>query len=672
MYVNLTLKNAKKSVKDYLIYFITIMLCSSLFYAFTSLSSSEYEFITESTLNFEYLQMMLKHSTYLITLALTILVFYVNSYMVKRRYKEFGTYILLGMEQKTVALMFFMEALVIGVLAIVCGVLLGTIFSQLLTISILVSAEQEVLFNFRFYTDAAIQTVIFFLIMFGIIGLFNIIALNKVKLIDFMNQDKKTDCRFKKKGIFYVVLFSIAIICYLTSLKSFMTFIDFFDNNVAYNLMKALLVGGVSFIVGTYFMFYSISYIIVVVKERFIGFKYKGTNLVLLGGLSAKIKSSPGIMATISLTLLFGMISFIGSLMMAQWSSGYLDYRLPFDIAISNEIIVDNDKYSKFNMDYDAYKKELSKDVYKGKDFIEFSSYFVEDNSEHEKQIAIKLTDFNKIRKMLGYEEVSLKDNEYILQVEKTMRDEILDEYIKETANIKIDNQKLILRDDGIFKDSIGECFYDFSKFPLIYVVNDKYLDNKDVVFYNFVADLDDKIPFEDGVELAGKLDKIFEESNGEIIEKVEGRVYPYARIKIVEKNTILNATLGMRILGMYVGIVLFMISLTILGLKQLVDSIENKDRFIVLQKLGVEEKDINKIILKQISIYFGVALLIAVTGFILFLAGYLNIYKEQVEVYIGNEAFILNIIVSFIIMFMLYSGYFMITYQSFKRNIWK
>ncbi|MGL5069592.1 MAG: ABC transporter permease [Sarcina sp.] len=672
MYVNLTLKNAKKSVKDYLIYFITIMLCSSLFYAFTSLSSSEYEFITESTLNFEYLQMMLKYSTYLITLALTILVFYVNSYMVKRRYKEFGTYILLGMEQKTVALMFFMEALVIGVLAIVCGVLLGTIFSQLLTISILVSAEQEVLFNFRFYTDAAIQTVIFFLIMFGIIGLLNIIALNKVKLIDFMNQDKKTDCRFKKKGIFYVVLFSIAIICYLTSLKSFMTFIDFFDNNVAYNLMKALLVGGVSFIVGTYFMFYSISYIIVVVKERFIGFKYKGTNLVLLGGLSAKIKSSPGIMATISLTLLFGMISFIGSLMMAQWSSGYLDYRLPFDIAISNEIIVDNDKYSKFNMDYDAYKKELSKDVYKGKDFIEFSSYFVEDNSEHEKQIAIKLTDFNKIRKMLGYEEVRLKDNEYILQVEKTMRDEILDEYIKETANIKIDNQKLILRDDGIFKDSIGECFYDFSKFPLIYVVNDKYLDNKDVVFYNFVADLDDKIPFEDGVKLGEKLDKIFEESNGEIIEKVEGRVYPYARIKIVEKNTILNVTLGMRILGMYVGIVLFMISLTILGLKQLVDSIENKDRFIVLQKLGVEEKDINKIILKQISIYFGVALLIAVTGFILFLAGYLNMYKEQVEVYIGNEAFILNIIVSFIIMFMLYSGYFMITYQSFKRNIWK
>ncbi|WP_297519943.1 ABC transporter permease [uncultured Clostridium sp.] len=672
MYVSLTLKNAKKSVKDYLIYFITIMLCSSLFYAFTSLSSSEYEFITESTLNFENLQMMLKYSTYFITLVLTILVFYVNSYMVKRRYKEFGTYILLGMEQKTVALMFFMEAIVIGIFAIVCGIMLGTIFSQLLTISILVSAEQEILFNFKFYGDTAIQTIIFFLLMFGVIGLFNIIALNKVKLIDFMNQDKKTDCRFKRKGIFYIVLFIIAVICYCASLKSFMTFIDFFGSNAGHNLMKALLVGGVSFIVGTYFMFYSISYIIVVVKERFVGFKYKGTNLVLLGGLSAKIKSSPGIMATISLTLLFGMISFIGSLMMAQWASGYLDYRLPFDIAISNEILVDNDEYSKFNMDYDAYKKELSKDIYKGKDFIEFSTYFIEDNSEYEKQIAIKLSDFNKMRKVLGYDEVSLKNNEYILQIEKTMPDEILDEYIKETDNIKLDNQKLTLKDEGIINESIGEGFYDFNRVPLIYVVNDKYLENKEVIFYNFVANLDDKIPFEDGVELSRKLDEIFEESNNEIIKNVDGRVYPYARIKTVEKNTILNATLGMRILGMYVGIVLFMISLTILGLKQLVDSIENKDRFIVLEKLGVEEKDINKIILKQISIYFGVALLIAVTGFILFLAGYLNIYKEQVEAYIGNEAFIMNIIVSFIIMIILYSGYFLMTYQSFKRNIWK
>ena len=100
MYVKLAINNAKKSIKDYLIYFITITMCVSLFYAFTSLSSSSYELITEDSYNFEQLKKMLKYSTYVITALLAILVAYVSKYMIRRRQKEFATYILLGAEQK--------------------------------------------------------------------------------------------------------------------------------------------------------------------------------------------------------------------------------------------------------------------------------------------------------------------------------------------------------------------------------------------------------------------------------------------------------------------------------------------------------------------------------------------------------------------------------------------
>ena len=67
MYAKLAITNAKKSIKDYSIYFITITLCVSLFYAITSLSSSSYEFITEESYNFRTLQLILKYSTYVIT-----------------------------------------------------------------------------------------------------------------------------------------------------------------------------------------------------------------------------------------------------------------------------------------------------------------------------------------------------------------------------------------------------------------------------------------------------------------------------------------------------------------------------------------------------------------------------------------------------------------------------
>lgn len=107
MYAKLAKSNAKKSIKDYLIYFITITICVSLFYAITSLSSSSYELITEESYNFKALNLILKYSTYIITAILILLVAYVNKYMIKRRKREFATYVLLGAEQKSVALMFF-------------------------------------------------------------------------------------------------------------------------------------------------------------------------------------------------------------------------------------------------------------------------------------------------------------------------------------------------------------------------------------------------------------------------------------------------------------------------------------------------------------------------------------------------------------------------------------
>ena len=101
MYAKLAISNARKSIKDYLIYFITIILCVSLFYAFMSLSSPSYELITEESYNFEMLKIMLKYSTYVITGLLVVLIGYVNKYMMKRRQKEFATYILLKLSTAT-------------------------------------------------------------------------------------------------------------------------------------------------------------------------------------------------------------------------------------------------------------------------------------------------------------------------------------------------------------------------------------------------------------------------------------------------------------------------------------------------------------------------------------------------------------------------------------------
>lgn len=191
MYVKLALSNARKSIRDYVIYFVTLIICVSMFYAFLSLSSSHYELITEDTYNFEYLKIMLKYATYIITGLLIVLIGYVNKYMIKRRKREFATYILLGIPQRNVAYMFFIEALVIGMISIVFGIFLGTLFSQLVTALILMTANQEIVFSFKLYLDTVAITLLFFISMFCIIGLINVKTLSKTKLINMLMMKKR-------------------------------------------------------------------------------------------------------------------------------------------------------------------------------------------------------------------------------------------------------------------------------------------------------------------------------------------------------------------------------------------------------------------------------------------------------------------------------------------------
>ena len=125
-----------------------------------------------------------------------------------------------------------------------------------------------------------------------------------------------------------------------------------------------------------------------------------------------------------------------------------------------------------------------------------------------------------------------------------------------------------------------------------------------------------------------------------------------------------------MRILGIYLGVVFLMISLTILSLSQLSESIDHKDRFNVLKRLGIEDKEISKIILKQISIYFIVPISIAMIGVAIFIYNYYLFYKDIIIVFIGDGTFVLSIIFGVTLMLVVYICYFVGTYYTFKRNI--
>lgn len=692
MYVKLAINNASKAVKDYLIYFITITMCVSLFYAFTSLSSSGYELITEDTFNFENLKKMLKYSTYFITAILALLVAYVSKYMIKRRQKEFATYILLGAEQRVIALMFFVEMLLVGVLAIVCGIFVGTLFSQVVTAMVYMSTRQEIVFSFKLYWDTIGITFAFFIGMFCLVGVSNIRVLNKLKLIDMMNSSRVSEFKFKRSKRVYTGVFLISIALYSIFVYSSKFILDSKDNASGSNsvistnqMLLVEVVSLISFILGTYALFYSIAYILIRIKEKWMNFRYEGTNLFLLGSIVSKIKTAPILMATISLTFLGASISLVLTLLMSQWSLGFLDYRVPFDIEIRTA-------YSDFRKDekrsihkiedmpeynYSQVINHLENSGVEINEYEEVEKYFIGEDDFYKRDrdntpaLAISLSDFNKLRSMQGYEKVHLANNEYTTQWDRTTEDTEIDKYIKENKVIKVGDKDLAISENTYYKESLGEGIYNFPASNVI-ILPDEICKKLSSAGINLFVTIDSKMSYEDAIKFEDEyIPTWFENNNKELMKNYDASYYfADASIKSAETSEIVNATLGMRILGLYLGTVLLMISLTVLALSQLTDSIEHRDRFEVLRKLGIEEHEISKIVLKQISIYFIIPVIIGVIGFVVFIYNFYLVYESFIASYIGDNLFVLNMIVGIVLMIMIYVSYFVGTYYTFNRNI--
>lgn len=689
MFAKLAITNAKKSIKDYSIYFITITLCVGLFYAFMSLSSSSYELITEDSYNFEMLQDIMKYSTYVITALLAILVGYVNNYVMKRRKREFATYILLGTEQKSVALMFFIETLIIGIMAIFLGVFVGTLFSQVVTALILLTAKQEIIFNFRLYIDTVVITFIFFLAMFFIIGINNIRVLRKLKLIDMLNAEKKSEFQFKRSGKVYGIVFILAIILY--SVCGYCTiYLIKADNERTVTSMVSetvyTAVALVSFIIATYTLFYSLAYILILVKEKWINFKYEDTNLFLIGTIVSKLKTAPILMATISITFFGAAVSFIVTLIMSQWSLGYLDYRAPYDIDVRTYYNIDeNRRYESIedipNFNYGEIISYLNKDnnleeyCIIDKYFINPEDFNIRDRWSRPLNV-VKLSQFNKARSMLGYDEIKLKEDEFTTHWAKSIEENQIQSFIKENSKINIGGEELRLSSNDFYKESLGEGIFNLFTDTVI-IVPDNICNNLTLATSNLIGNLKKDLKYEEGLELENSIiPNWYADNNKEIIEKYNKDYVDYSeeliaiRIKSVETSEMLNLNLGMRILGIYLGIVLLMISLTVLALQQLADSIEHKSRFNVLRNLGVEEDKIYKIVLKQISIYFIIPVFIALVGVIVFSCNYFKVIETEISFYVGDKAFIANIVFAVILLISIYIVYFLGTYYTFKRNI--
>ena len=196
MLCKLSIKNIKKSIKDYTIYFFSLILGISIFYVFNALDSQAIMLNVSSNTK-EIIKLMmniLSGVSVFVSFVLGFLIIYASRFLIKRRSREFGIYLTLGMSKKKVSLILFFETLFIGILSLIVGLFLGILISQVMSLIVANMFEANLTkFTFVFSFPSCLKTIIYFSIMYLLVMIFNTISVSKCKLIDLLNKDKKSE-----------------------------------------------------------------------------------------------------------------------------------------------------------------------------------------------------------------------------------------------------------------------------------------------------------------------------------------------------------------------------------------------------------------------------------------------------------------------------------------------
>ena len=686
MLCKLSLKNIKKSIKDYAIYFFTLILGVAIFYVFNALESQTVLMdVSSSTKEIIKLMMtMLSSVSIFVSFILGFLIIYASRFLMKRRNKEFGVYLTRGMSKRKISMILFFETLFIGFLSLIVGLGLGVILSQFMSLFVANMFEADLTkFAFVFSSSACTKTIIYFSIMYLIVMIFNTFSISKCKLIDLLQGAKKSETIKLKNPILCILIFIIS--CIILWRAYYIVAFDTLSLQDAKDIIKPILMG----VVSTFFIFWSFSGLILRITQSSKKFYYKGLNSFTLRQFSSKINTTV-FSTTIICLMLFVTICLLSSCLTIKNSmNANIKELAPADVMFTTTMNMDKyyDNFRSYGWNDNQIKnshyttKEMFSlfdfDITKYlRDYIEVNTYATPDLTMNHTlgsklnqirtsfpflqydtmESIMKISDYNKVARFYGNEEYSLNSNEYMIVADfKSMI---------EVRNITLENHETINLFGHTLKPKYDSCqdgFVEMSSNHIntgIIIVPDNVIDEDYLIQNHLIGNY----KTQDKNEITE-----IENNINTLVKDPKSKEYllPSGTTKLSIKEATVGLTAMVTFIGLYLGIIFLISSAAILGLKELSESSDNKERFRMLRKIGTDEKMINKALFRQIGIFFMLPLILALIHSVFGIKFAMVI----LEVF-GDEQLLLSIIMTSVFIVFIYGGYFLITYYCSKNII--
>lgn len=680
MLFKLSIKNIAKSIKDYAIYFFTLILGVAIFYIFNAIDSQTVMMqVSASTHDIiDLMTNMLSGVSVFVACVLGFLIIYANRFLMKRRNKEFGIYLTLGMSKRKISLILFFETLIVGCISLVVGLVLGTGLSQLMSLLVANMFEAKMTdFKFIFSSAACIKTLIYFGIMYILVMIFNTYNVSRCKLIDLLNANKKSE-KVKLKNSWLCIMVFIISTCVLGYAYWCVT-VGVVELQTANKILIPIALGFIS----TFFIFWSLSGLLLKIFMSMKNVYYKGLNSFTLRQFSSKINTTVFSMTIICIMLFFTICVLSSAISIRNSMTTNLKTMAPVDIQFDKKLdlaidsgysldVIEDSRVSireslnRLGFDIDKYLKDIIEfNLYASNDILvkntlgdayqnlaEQFSYLDYDAAE----TFIRESDYNKLARLYNLEPIHLENDEYVIVADFESWVNIRNEGLKRKTSITINGITLTPKYD--------ECINGFVYMTSshvntgIFIVPDDILNNSlreiGILVANYSANTDkEKQEIED---------IIMELNNNSYAANTN--IDASTRLSLYEGSIGLGAMITF--IGLYLGIIFLIASAAILALKELSESTDNKERFRMLRRIGTDEKMLNRALFRQIGIFFLFPLMLALVHSIFGI----KFCSYLLETF-GNKELLKSIIVTAGIIVFVYGGYFLITYLC-SQNIIK
>lgn len=650
MLTKLIFKNVGKSMQDYTVYFLTLVFGVSVFYMFNSIYAQQEVMAITDMLHDSMvaLRKILSVISVFVAVVLGFLIIYANNFFIRRRKKEIGIYMTLGLSRGKISAILVFETFFMGLFALLTGLITGILGSQFMSVFTAKIFEVDMSdYKFIFSPDAALKSIICFAVIFLTAILFNTIGVSRYQLIDLLYGGRKNESLKFRNNRFSVILFFLSVIllgiAYFLVLKNGILHVNSF-------FIYSIILGTA----GTFLFFFSLSGWLTNMVQSNKRLYYKNLNIFVTRQLTSTINTNFITISVVSIVLFLVIGIFSSGYSMKNMMSADLKESAPYDVSfygqgdhgsIYESLPVSIKKADTLNYEFYTYH---SKNKIQFMDFpIDYSSLSFDIGKRTPDFIL--LSDYKSLLEMTGYKTDDLSQGEYFILATGDSFVDVARQFLDKQVSISLGDKTLLP------KGKVKNIKVSNMDSGIRFVVNDTLADT-----FNKAPDkvLNMTCKNEEAASVLKEGLSQYKSSS-----EYEDRNFLY----YLSKDEVYSSSVGIKavvsFLAIYLGMVFMIACAAILAIQQLAQAADNKERFELLRKLGVERKMLEKALFVQILCYFLFPLLLAVIHSVVGLTVANTVMKT-----LGHVRMTDTVMVPALFIIVIYGAYFVLTYAGGKN----